>query len=179
MKYNKMLISFENEIDNEAHRIIDILVNKAEKKEIVNMNFDELIEILINKKYDFYKLIIKSRVLNNIPDYYGIDIDGVYSLIPRQLSLEKKIRNYINDIKESNGNDYKKVAYKLAEYLIDNNILEFELASTINKFKRIYYITYFDSYAYAATSFFLEDALRKKGYIVESYTPRIKIRKES
>lgn len=143
------------------------------------MGFDELTENLINKKYNFYKLIIKTKVLNNIPDYYGVDTDGVYSLIPKHMSIEKTVLNYVKDIKESGGNDYKKVAIKLAEYLIDNNILEFELASTIDEFKRKNYIAYFDSYAYLETSYYLEDALREKGYIIERYISKIKIRKRT
>lgn len=176
MTYNKMLNSFENEIENEVQRITDVLVDKAERKEKVNIGFDELITNLLDKKYHFYKFIIKSKILNNIPDYYGIDIDGVYTLIPSHLSLEKMVLKYIKDTKETDGNNYEKVAEKLAEYLINNEIYEFELASTIDEFKRKNYIAYFDSYAYMATVYFLEDALRGKGYVVEEYTPKIKIR---
>lgn len=176
MFYNKMLNSFENEINNEVQRITDILVKKADKKEKVNMGFDQLLDNLIDKKYNFYKLIIKTKVYNYIPENYGIDIDGVFSLIPSHLSLEKNVIKYIEDTKKANGNDYKKVAEKFAEYLIENKILEFELASTIDEFKRKFYIAYFDSYAYMATSYYLEDALRKKGYIVDRYTPKIKIK---
>lgn len=177
MIYNRMLDAFENEIDNEVDRITNILIDKARNKEIVNMGFDQLVDSLLDKKYDFFSLVIKTKVHSNIPDYYGTDIDGIYALIPSHLSLEKTVLKYVKDKKESDGNDFKKVAEKFAEYLIDNKILNFELASTIDEFKRKNYIAYFDSYAYMATSYFLEDALRERGYIVEAYGTMIKIRK--
>ena len=177
MTYNKMLDAFENEIDNEVDRITNILIDKANKKEKVNMGFDQLVDSLLDKKYDFFRLVIKTKVHSNIPDCYGTDSDGIYALIPSHLSLEKTVLKYAKDTKESDGNDYKKVAEKFAEYLVNNKIFNFELASTIDEFKKRNYIAYFDSYAYMATSYFLEDALREIGYIVEAYTPIIKIRK--
>lgn len=178
MTYNKMLYVFENEIDNEVKRVTNILIDKARNKEVVNMGFDQLVDSLLDKKYDFFSLVIKTKVHSNIPDYYGVDTDGIYSLIPKQISLEKTVLKYIKNIKESGGNDYKKVALKFVDYLIDNNILEFELASIIDEFKRKNYIAYFDSYAYIATSYYLEDALREKGYIVDCYEPKIIIKKK-
>ena len=83
-------------LDEEASKIVKVLLELYEKKTVVNKSMSKLVRELVNSKLKYYAIEIELRVRCLLPYEYYEDCSGKYSLMNRfeysKIHIEKYSR---------------------------------------------------------------------------------------
>ena len=72
---------FNQELNSEAKRVLDILMKMYNSKSIVNKRSGDLISSLIYDEYKNFSIEIEMKVLSLLPENLTFDHSGKYALI--------------------------------------------------------------------------------------------------
>lgn len=172
----ELLGEFEELLDNEAKRVVGMIVKMYEEGLAVNKTFEELVRSLIDKKFEYYSCDIMLRTYTFIPSDLEPDTGNVYPLITRIEATEKHLLRYIKWCKEGMYNkDHKKVAEEMAIKLIKYGKIhkrtKKSLAELIAKYMPIFFPVHHDSVDSRAVVFLLQKEIKNNGYEVSSINP--------
>lgn len=176
---DELYYSFEKELDNEAKRIIHILLDMYEKKRKVKKSFSEIVSLLVKKELKYYTVDINLRVTHFLPDDYAPDFKEVYALSKREEFNKESLIRYTKMCKKDLKKDHEKIAQslvkKMIKFLIKHPNIEKGLLEFISERIHDYLPDHNDSVDARAIVFFYDAALKKEGYQISSLNPlRIK-----
>jgi len=171
-----MLCYFETIFDKEAERVDKLIIEKYNKKEIVNKTFGELVRDLMNKELLFYRPEIEFRALRMLPNDLRPDPSSKYALITKIEDSYQVLHNYSKRVINYDTKKSPQIAaLKLSNIIIDmyknktlNNYTLIDIIA--NNMNKIYNCEY-DTLDARAIVLYLRDSLKSKGYIVVSINP--------
>ena len=165
---------FNQELNSEAKRILDLLMKMYNSKSIVNKHSGDLISSLIYDEYKNFSIEIEMKVLSLLPGNLTFDHSGKYALITTLEDEKNHIIKYTNYLKKNENKDLRKLSKILAKDLINyykNNPNNKEsIIMLIDKYIRDKKIHY-DSVDLTAIMMFIQNDIENLGYIVNDINP--------
>lgn len=164
-------------LDEEASKIVKVLLELYEKKTVVNKSMSKLVRELVNSKLKYYAIEIELRVRCLLPYEYYEDCSGKYSLMNRSEYSKIHIEKYSRYCMKNERKNHLLAAQKLSDILINlytnNKNNEKGLLEIVS-----YYIKYLlpehnDSVDAMAIIIYLQSEIRKRGYEIKSVEPFI------
>ena len=173
---NKLLGDFEELLDAEAKRVVEIIVQMYNEGKVVNKTYEELVRSIINKKFKYYNCDIMLRSYNFIPNDLEPDYKCIYPLAKRIEGTEKHLLRYAKWCKEDmKDKDHKKVAEDMALELIkygeEHKNTRKTLAEIIANFMPDFFPVHHDSVDSRVVVLFLQNEINNNGYEVSSINP--------
>ena len=114
-----LLFIYEKVLDEEAKRVVDVILNLYYEKKIVNESYSSLVRKNIKKEFLYYAVEIELRTYKFLPNNLTSDDSSKYALVndfeATVLHLEKCVKY---DFKMGHKN-YIKAAKKLTDILIE------------------------------------------------------------
>lgn len=173
---NNLLNKFEMMLDNEAKRVIQLIIKMYEDGIMVNQSFESLVRSLIDKKFNYYVCDIQLRIYTFLPRNLEPDQNSVFSLITRSEATQNHLLSYIDwcqkDIKDKDH--YKaaeQMAIKLIEYANKHRNTKMTLVELVAKYMPDFFPIHHDSVDSRAVVLLLEDEINNNGYEVLSLAP--------
>lgn len=165
--------SFNNDLQNEARRISDILLKQYSKKVKFNMPFEKIVRKYLKKEYKYYEVDITSYILFYKPNNLRIDPLNEYVFVTQEEFELRHISNYVSYCLKNKSP--KKAATKFALLLIEmnekNQIKNLGLHEILSQNMSNLYHEHYDSVDAKAIIFCLQDIIEDFGYIIEQVNP--------
>lgn len=173
---NKLLCDFEELLDNEAKRVVDIVKKMYDDGVEVNKSYESLVRSLIDKKYKYYNCDIQLRSYTFLPQNLEPDRNCVKPLVTRIEATEKHLLKYIdwckNDIRDKNHQVAAELmAKKLIRYSKFHKNTNKTMAEIIAKYMPNFFPTHHDSVDSRAVVLLLQNEINTNGYMVSSINP--------
>ena len=167
--YNDLLDYFEKELDKEAERLKNIIINKYDCHDEKLLLLSDIIKEHVQSKYLPYYIFLEFKVPKLLPDNYKKEI----GLIFVGEGVDKKhLEKYAKGKKECRDIDIEKIAEYVFENIIKNNNNSdiFTIAGNIKKDLKL---EYFDSKDAQVTIYYIDKEIEKNNYKIDSYNPLI------
>lgn len=173
---NSLLSKFEEMLDNEAKRIVKVILKMYEDGIIVNKSYEALARSLVDKKLKYYSCDIQLRTYTFLPQNLEPDKNSVFPLVSRVEAAEKHLLRYIdwckNDMQDKDHRQAaSKMAIKLIEYGKRNKQTEKTLAELVAKYMPNFFPVHHDSVDSRAVVLLLQNEININGYVVSSVNP--------
>ncbi len=170
--------SFNNDLQNEAKRISNILLEEYSKNVKFNMSFENIVRKFLKKEYKYYEVDITSYILFYKPNDLRIDPLNEYVFVTQEEFELRHISNYVSYCLNKRKNKNPKIAAnKFALLLIEmekkNQIKNLGLHEILYKNMSILYPNHHDSVDAKALILCLQDAIEDIGYTIDQVNPLI------
>lgn len=175
----KLLLDFEDALDKEAQRIANILIEKYNKKEKLNMSFNDAVRKYIKKEYMYYSVIISFKTYLHIPNGLTTDPLNIDVFVSKEESTLRHINRYANYcIKNKHENkNPNKAATEFAKIIIEmnnkNELGKLSLPTILAQNMSKLYPYHNDSMDAEAVMLYLQDAIEKDGYSIYNVDPLV------
>lgn len=171
-----LIDKFEEILDDEAKRVVDIVVKLYENNIIVNKDFNTLIYSLIDKKFEYYRCDIELRIYRFLPVGLMPDRNAQFALVSRIESTKSYLSKYIDVCKnEFKDKDHYKVtkgmALKLIDYSNQHEKTDKTLFELMAEFMDEFLPQHNDSVDSRAIALLLQEEIYNNGYEVQSLIP--------
>ena len=106
-------------LDDEANKIVKVLLELYEKKTIVNKSMSKLVSELVDNKLKYYAIEIELRVRCLLPYEYYEDCSEKYSLMNRSEYSKIHIEKYSRYCMKNERKNHLLAAQRLSDILIN------------------------------------------------------------
>ncbi len=161
-------------LDEEASKIVKVLLELYEKKTVVNKSMSKLVRELVNSKLKYYAIEIELRVRCLLPYEYYEDCSGKYSLMNRFEYSKIHIEKYSRYCMKNERKNHLLAAQKLSDILINlynNKSNEKGLLEIVSYYIKDLLPEHNDSVDAMAIIIYLQSEIRKRGYEIKSVEP--------
>ena len=163
-------------LDDEANKIVKVLLELYEKKTIVNKSMSKLVRELVDNKLKYYAIEIELRVRCLLPYEYYEDCSEKYSLMNRSEYSKIHIEKYSRYCMKNERKNHLLAAQKLSDILINlynNKSNEKGLLEIVSDYIKDLLPEHNDSVDAMAIIIYLQSEIRKRGYEIKSVEPFI------
>lgn len=172
---NKLFYEFEEELNKEAKRIIDELINLYNRKILVNKPFDEIIKSIIKKEYNNYIAEIESRIYLLLPYEYSPDNNEKYALVSTINNNKEHLLKYSEYCRKKESKNHVQASKELAKWLIKycdkHPYSKLSLGEFVSNNLKNIFKEHCDSTDYRTIILFIEEEIESLGFIITSLTP--------
>lgn len=162
-------------LDDEANKIVKVLLELYEKKTVVNESMSKLVRELVDNKLKYYAIEIELRVRCLLPYEYYEDCSGKYSLMNRSEYSKIHIEKYSRYCMKNERKNHLLAAQKLSDILINlytnNKSNEKGLLEIVSDYIKDLLPEHNDSVDAMAIIIYLQSEIGKRGYEIKSVEP--------
>ncbi len=167
--YNKLLLEFDNLLNDEAKRIATIIESLYKTITFEKIDLAKLVRKNIKQEFTYYWIDIEIRVFNLL-------FDNEKDYLKEKCDSEKNLKKYALWCKrEMKSKDHLKGADRLAEIIIElyqqNDDIKINLITLLADNMNELFPEHNDCVDARTTILYLQKEIRKKGYIISSLSP--------